>query len=71
MLKQHEDGSHEISLLNIRRHGCDPYPGGTGIFRWSHDKGVRFELEFPDIYSLEGSPFYKVTAKKRGQGAPG
>lgn len=60
MLKQHENGSHEVSLRNIRRYGCEPYPKATGVFRWSHDKGGRFELQFPDIYSLTGTPFFKA-----------
>ena len=63
MLMQHEDGSHEISLHNIRRYGSESYPNANGVFRWSHDKGVRFEVEFPGIYSLTGLPYFVATSK--------
>jgi hypothetical protein len=57
MFDQHDDGSHEITLHNVRCPGCEQFPKTSGTLRWAKYMGVQYSLMFDGILSLQGSPF--------------
>lgn len=57
MFDQHDDGSHEITLHNVRCPGCEQFPKTSGTLRWAKHTGVRYSVTFDGIFSLQGSPF--------------
>lgn len=60
MFDQHKNGNHEITLHKISCPRCEVFPDSTGVLKWERTKGITYSFTFTGIYSLVGSPYYKV-----------
>ena len=61
MLDQNQDGSHHITLHNIRFRDCPLYPSTEGWLKWTASKGVELDITFQELYGVDQSAYYRPT----------
>jgi len=65
---QLEDGTHVIPIHRVRFSGCESYKAATGVVHWNMERGVSFNINFPDVHQFDLSSYWQPAANFAGVG---